>query len=92
MITALDQADASHQRFVRSLVDAIRDIGVTPLAEGIETLGEQQICTELGFELAQGYFLGMPCPIETFRDWKSTPSLEPRYSMSGMDYSAVGAY
>ena len=74
MITALDLADASHQRFVRSLVDAIRDIGVTPLAEGIETLGEQQICAELGFELAQGYFLGRPHSIDTYRDWKSSPT------------------
>ena len=66
IITGLDHADASHQRFVRTLVDAIRDIGVVPLAEGIETLGERQICTEIGFELAQGYFLGMPQPIETY--------------------------
>ncbi|MEI8382187.1 MAG: EAL domain-containing protein [Planctomycetota bacterium] len=76
IITGLDHADASHQRFVRTLVDAIRDIGVVPLAEGIETLGEQQICTEIGFELAQGYFLGMPQPIETYRDWESSPSVE----------------
>ena len=73
MITQLDQADASQQRFVRGLVDAVRDIGVTPLAEGIETLGEQQICTELGFELAQGYFLGMPKPIDTYQNWSSSP-------------------
>ncbi len=72
IVTGLDLASASHQRFIRSLVDAIRDIGVTPLAEGIETLGEQQICAELGFELAQGYFLGMPQPMEVYRDWKST--------------------
>ncbi len=76
IITGLDHADASHQRFVRTLVDAIRDIGVVPLAEGIETLGERQICTEIGFELAQGYFLGMPQPIETYRDWESSPSVE----------------
>ena len=76
IITGLDRADASHQRFVRTLVDAIRDIGVVPLAEGIETLGERQICTEIGFELAQGYFLGMPQPIETYRDWESSPSVE----------------
>jgi EAL domain-containing protein (putative c-di-GMP-specific phosphodiesterase class I) len=80
IITGLDQADASQQRFVRGLVEAIRDIGVTPLAEGIETLGEQQICTEIGFEMAQGYFLGMPRPIETYRDWKSVPPLEKTYS------------
>ena len=72
MITGLDQADASQKRFVRCLIDAIRDIGVTPLAEGIETLGEQQICADLGFEQAQGYHLGMPKPIDTYRDWRSS--------------------
>jgi len=71
IITGLDQASPSAQRFVRSLVDAIRDIGVTPLAEGIETVGERQICEEIGFEMAQGYFLGMPRPIDAYRDWTS---------------------
>lgn len=74
IITGLDQADASHLRFVRTLVDAIRDIGVVPLAEGIETIGEQQVCSELGFELAQGFFLGLPLPIEKYRDWESSAS------------------
>ncbi len=87
MIAVLDKADASHQRFVRSLVDAIRDIGVTPLAEGIETLGELQICKELGFELAQGYFLGMPRPVENYRDWTSTPSFE--HESSHLPHCAV---
>lgn len=75
MITGLDQADTSRQRFVRCLIDAIRDMGVTPLAEGVETLGEQQICTELGFQMAQGYHLGMPKPIDTYRDWSSSPTV-----------------
>lgn len=74
IITGLDQADPSRQRFVRCLVDAIRDIGVIPLAEGIETEGEQQICTDLGFELAQGFYLGMPQPVANYCHWKPAPS------------------
>jgi len=74
IITQLDKAEFSRQRFVRGLVDVIRDIGVTPLAEGIETLEEQQICADLGFELAQGFFLGMPSPPEQYRDWQSSTS------------------
>lgn len=76
IITGLDLAEPSRQRFVHCLVDAIRDIGVTPLAEGIETLGEKQICAELGFELAQGYYLGMPKPVESYCDWRSQPQVE----------------
>jgi EAL domain-containing protein (putative c-di-GMP-specific phosphodiesterase class I) len=74
LITQLDLADVSKRRFVRGLIDAIRDIGVIPLAEGIETLGEQQICVELGFELAQGFFLGMPRMFESYHDWTPFPS------------------
>jgi len=71
LISGLDQADATRQRFVERLVNAVHDIGVTPLAEGIETQGEEEVCIELGFELAQGYRLGMPYPIEDYQDWKS---------------------
>ncbi len=74
LITALDKAEPAKQRFVRDLVYAVRDIGVTPLAEGIETIGEQLICAELGFELAQGFALGRPLPVDNYRDWKSTLS------------------
>ncbi len=71
LITGLDQADATRQRFVERLVNAVHDIGVVPLAEGIETSGEEHICVDLGFELAQGYRLGMPSPVEEYQDWKS---------------------
>ena len=82
LITQLDRADSSKQRFVRGLVDAVRDIGVIPLAEGIETEAEKQICTELGFELAQGFLLGMPRPVESYADWKSSPLTEEQEAMS----------
>jgi EAL domain-containing protein (putative c-di-GMP-specific phosphodiesterase class I) len=89
MITGLDLADTSQQRFVRCLVDAVCDIGVTPLAEGIETLGELQICTELGFKLAQGYFLGMPRPIDNYRDWSFSPLLEETFLRLSRSVSAM---
>lgn len=76
IIMGLDGADAARRKFVACLVDAIRDMGVTPLAEGIETAGEHEVCKELGFELAQGYFLGMPRPVEAYSDWTSTPHAE----------------
>jgi EAL domain-containing protein (putative c-di-GMP-specific phosphodiesterase class I) len=67
IITGLDQADAARLRFVRSLIDAMHDMGVVSLAEGVETAGELAICRELGFELAQGFLLGMPESVETYR-------------------------
>lgn len=71
LISGLDLADATRQRFVERLVNAVHDIGVVPLAEGIETVGEEMACIDLGFELAQGYRLGMPNPVDDYQDWKS---------------------
>jgi len=39
-----------------------RELGVTALAEGIESVDEARVCKELGFELAQGFFYGRPLP------------------------------
>jgi EAL domain-containing protein (putative c-di-GMP-specific phosphodiesterase class I) len=45
-------------------VDIARDLGVKPLAEGVETTGEAQACIDLGFTHAQGYHFGRPVPID----------------------------
>lgn len=75
LIAGLDRADATRQRFVKRLVDAVHDIGVVPLAEGIETQGELDVCIELGFPLAQGYWLGLPSPIDVYRQWRDPASI-----------------
>ncbi len=51
---------------VRSLVGAALDLDIVPIAECIETAEENAACTELGFELGQGYFLGPPAPVTQF--------------------------
>ena len=63
IITGLDQADSSRRRFVQSLIHAVQDLGIVALAEGIETEGEFEVCRDLGFETAQGFFLGHPEPV-----------------------------
>jgi EAL domain-containing protein (putative c-di-GMP-specific phosphodiesterase class I) len=60
LVHNLDSAPEKQQRMVGSLVTMVRDMGVIPLAEGIETERERRICVELGFELAQGFFFGRP--------------------------------
>ena len=62
LIRNIDQASAQQQQLVSTLVRMVLDLGVVPLAEGIETEGEASVCAELGFELAQGYFYGKPAP------------------------------
>ena len=62
LIRGLDTASASRQMMIQTLVRMTRDLKIRPLAEGVETAGEAAICTELGFEFAQGYFFGRPMP------------------------------
>lgn len=71
LIAGLDRASDLHQRFVKQLVDAAQDIGVVPLAEGVETPGEAAVCKDIGFHLAQGYWFGFPGPISVYGNWKS---------------------
>jgi EAL domain-containing protein (putative c-di-GMP-specific phosphodiesterase class I) len=62
LIRDIDKASTPQQQMVSSLVRMVRDIGIVPLAEGVEREEESEICRDLGFELAQGYFYGKPAP------------------------------
>jgi len=68
LIRAIDQATSDRQRMVASLVRIVLDLGVTPLAEGIETQAEAEVCTEMGFVMAQGYYYGRPCSPRVYAD------------------------
>lgn len=60
LIHDLARAPEERQNVVRSLVQIVRALSVVPLAEGVETGEEAEICRAVGFELAQGYFFGRP--------------------------------
>jgi EAL domain-containing protein (putative c-di-GMP-specific phosphodiesterase class I) len=60
LIMALDKADSSRLQLIESLVSMCRRLGITTLAEGVETAGEADACRQVGFELMQGYFYGRP--------------------------------
>lgn len=49
-------------KLVQSLCAVCRDLGVTVVAEGIETEAERNCIVELGCELLQGYLLAKPGP------------------------------
>jgi EAL domain-containing protein (putative c-di-GMP-specific phosphodiesterase class I) len=48
------------RQVIRTLVDIAKDLGIATLAEGVEVAEEAEVCIELGFELAQGYFYSRP--------------------------------
>ncbi len=57
-INGLPYASAQQRSTIQSLLNIVRDLGVIPLAEGVETAEEAVCCFELGFELAQGFLFG----------------------------------
>ncbi len=57
-INGLPFASAQQRSTIQQLLNIVRDLGVIPLAEGVETSEEAACCFELGFELAQGYLFG----------------------------------
>lgn len=52
--------------FVRTLVSLGKDLGVTLVAEGIETEPQRELLLELGCHLGQGYLLGRPMEVDRF--------------------------
>ncbi|MCP4785070.1 MAG: EAL domain-containing protein [Fuerstiella sp.] len=62
LIQGLPTASESRRSTVAGLIRIVEDLNVVPLAEGIVTQEESDICCELGFKLAQGYLFGRPAP------------------------------
>ena len=62
LVRDIDQSSEKHITMVKTLVAMVRDFGIAPLAEGIETEAEAEMCLEVGFELAQGFHFGQPVP------------------------------
>jgi EAL domain-containing protein (putative c-di-GMP-specific phosphodiesterase class I) len=54
--------DAEKRDFLKKVRALTHSMGITLLAEGVERIEEADVCRELGFDLAQGYFFGKPAP------------------------------
>lgn len=52
--------DKPRQYIVKNCLNLLRDLNVTPLAEGIETIEEMHWLKEAGVELMQGYLFAKP--------------------------------
>ena len=68
LIRDIDKAPPERIKVLSSLVGIVLDLGVVPLAEGIENEAEAKVCQELGFTMAQGYYFGRPAPPSKFKD------------------------
>lgn len=52
--------DARKRLFVAHMITMAHLLGLSVLAEGIETEGEFEACRRIGCDLAQGYYIGRP--------------------------------
>lgn len=59
LIRGID-TDSARQKIVKHTVTMLHDLGVTPLCEGIETMGELEVLKDLGVNLMQGYLIARP--------------------------------
>ncbi len=63
LIRNIHLAPTRLHQMISTFVQAAQDIGVETIAEGVECAEEAEICRQLGFNLAQGFFYGRPRPV-----------------------------
>jgi EAL domain-containing protein (putative c-di-GMP-specific phosphodiesterase class I) len=63
MIQNIQQRSESSRSIVETLVKMAHDAGIRTLAEGVESQEEADVCRDIGFELAQGFYFGYPAPL-----------------------------
>jgi diguanylate cyclase (GGDEF)-like protein len=61
--------DEDDEVIVRSTIDLAHNLGLKVVAEGVENQKTLNRLTELGCDIAQGYFISRPLPPEAFKPW-----------------------
>ena len=76
LIRDLHRAPPHRVRNLTALVKMVSELGVVPLAEGVESAAEGAACRDAGFHLAQGFHYGAPQPLDTegHTRWPETSS------------------
>ncbi len=63
------ERDLDDARIVRSTIELAHNLGLTVVAEGLETAKAWALLAQLGCDEGQGYFIGKPMPHEDFIAW-----------------------
>ena len=77
LVKNLVDASSSKRRLLSMLMAAAREVGAQPIAEGIETRKEAEVCTMMGFTLAQGYLYSEPVAFSEIVDFGSDTMERP---------------
>ena len=65
------QTDADDAVIVRSIIDLAHNLGIAVVAEGVENVQVWNLLRELHCDLAQGFYMGRPMPIDEFMQWSA---------------------
>jgi EAL domain-containing protein (putative c-di-GMP-specific phosphodiesterase class I) len=63
------EKDAGDAKIVRSTIDLAHNLGLTVVAEGVETWQQAHCLLDLGCDIAQGYAIARPMPADEFLAW-----------------------
>ena len=63
--------DQDQQRMIGAILTMAERLGVETLAEGVETVGEHVLLSQLGCDHVQGFGIGRPMPFADTLDWIS---------------------
>ncbi len=63
------EEDQSDQVIVKSTIELAHNIGLTVVAEGVETLGAYHLLEKWGCDKLQGYYISRPLPCPDFEEW-----------------------
>jgi EAL domain-containing protein (putative c-di-GMP-specific phosphodiesterase class I) len=66
LIQGIHQAAASRQQVVALLVRMVNELGIVPVAEGVENADDHQVLRQMGVRMGQGYFYGRPGSIKDY--------------------------
>src|SRR6185437_13385273 len=61
--------NSAHAAIVRSIVDLGHNLGLSVVGEGVETAGILACLRRTGCDVAQGYLLAHPMPVDQLAQW-----------------------
>jgi len=66
------QSDRDDEMIVRSTIDLAHNLGITVVAEGVETAEAWNLLRDLKCDQAQGFHMGRPMPVSEFSAWSAS--------------------
>ncbi|MCC6048634.1 MAG: bifunctional diguanylate cyclase/phosphodiesterase, partial [Thermodesulfobacterium sp.] len=65
-VRALKNDESKSKQLVKTIIDLAHGLGAKALAEGVETVEQLEILTQLGCDYLQGFYFEKPLPISEF--------------------------